>query len=51
MDFANFIERITELTDLELAVLLCLVAREHCIVETDRDAFDDLENELRLVLL
>lgn len=50
MDFSSFLDGIPDLTDLELAVLLCLVAREHCLIETERDALDDLEKELRLVL-
>lgn len=42
-------ERIHDLTDLELATLLCLIAKEHCIIETEPEALDDLEHELRLV--
>lgn len=38
-----------ELSDLELAALICLVADEHCIIAADDDFVDDLENELRLV--
>lgn len=43
-------DEIENLTDLEIAILLCLVAREHCIVEADKAAIDDLENELKLVI-
>lgn len=49
MDFSSFLDRVSDLTDLELAVLLCLVAREHSLIETEGDAVDDLEKELRLV--
>ena len=49
MDWQNLIDRIHGLCDLELAILLCLVAGEHCIVETDPDGLDDLEQELQLV--
>ncbi|KAK2754492.1 hypothetical protein FQN54_006893 [Arachnomyces sp. PD_36] len=49
MDFSSFLDRVPDLTDLELAVLLCLVAREHSIIETVSDAVEDLEKELRLI--
>lgn len=45
----GLIDRVHDLTDLELATLLCLIAKEHCIIETDAGALDDLEHELRLV--
>jgi hypothetical protein len=37
------------LSDIELAVLLCLVAEQHCIIESDRHLLDGLEQELRIV--
>jgi len=43
------IGRVHELSDLELATLLCLVAQEHCIIDTDPVALDDLVQELELV--
>ena len=46
----SLIDRIHGLSDLELATLLCLIAKEHCIIETDAEALDDLEHELRLVI-
>lgn len=43
------IDKVHELSDLELATLLCLVAQEHCIIDTDPDVLDDLVTELQLV--
>ncbi|KAI9830495.1 MAG: hypothetical protein M1826_004732 [Phylliscum demangeonii] len=36
------------LTDLELAILLCLAAEQHCIIETDEEAIDRVARELEL---
>jgi hypothetical protein len=41
--------KIHDLSDLELAVLICLVAKEHCIIDTEPDALDELVEELELV--
>lgn len=41
--------KVQGLSDLELATLLCLVHQEHCIIDTDPGAEDDLVHELRLV--
>lgn len=49
MEEIGLIERIQELTDLELALLLSLVAGEHCIIQTEEEALDPLEEELELV--
>lgn len=43
------LEKIHSLSDLELAALLCLVAQEHCIIDTEPEALDDLVYELKLV--
>lgn len=43
------IDKVQGLSDLELATLLCLTAQEHCIIDTEPDALDDLVLELRLV--
>jgi len=43
------LEKIHDLSDLELAALLSLVAREHCLISTPSDALDDLLEELQLV--
>lgn len=49
MEEISLIERIQDLTDLELALLLSLVAGEHCIIQTEEEALDSLEEELELV--
>ncbi|KAK5047102.1 hypothetical protein LTR84_007045 [Exophiala bonariae] len=50
MDDQALLERIEDLTDLELAVLLSLIAQQHCIIETREDALDDLAAELALIV-
>ncbi|KAI1214596.1 uncharacterized protein F4807DRAFT_403928 [Annulohypoxylon truncatum] len=45
----DLLRRIHELEDLDLAALLCLISREHCIVSTEPAELDDLVEELRLV--
>lgn len=44
-----FLDRIEDLTDLELAVLLSLIAQHHFIVNAKDDLLDDLASELALV--
>ena len=41
--------KVQELSNLELAAVLCLSAKQHCIIDTEPDALDDLVHELRLV--
>ncbi|KAI5859480.1 hypothetical protein GGS23DRAFT_616165 [Durotheca rogersii] len=48
-DEADLLRRIHSLADLDLAALLCLISREHCIVTTEPPELDDLVSELRLV--
>jgi hypothetical protein len=43
------LDKISNLSDLELAALLCLTNEEHCIIDTDPDSVEDLVHELRLV--
>lgn len=50
MDASRLVERVQELTDLELAMLLSLVAGQHCIITAEQDDLDTLEQELHLVL-
>lgn len=45
----TLLERVHDLSDLELAALICLVAQEHCIIDTEPDALDELAEELKLV--
>jgi hypothetical protein len=46
---ATLLDKVHDLSDLELAALICLVAQEHCIIDTEPDALDDLVQELELV--
>lgn len=45
----TLVDKIQDLSDLELAVLLCLIAQEHCIIDTEPEVLDDLVQELQLV--
>ncbi|KAK3299281.1 uncharacterized protein B0H64DRAFT_472435 [Chaetomium fimeti] len=45
----QLLDKIHNLSDLELAVLLSLIAREHCLVSTEPDSVDELAEELRLI--
>jgi hypothetical protein len=41
--------KVQALSDLELAVLICLVADQHCIIESELSLLSDIEEELKLV--
>ncbi|KAK3325486.1 hypothetical protein B0H66DRAFT_599642 [Apodospora peruviana] len=45
----QLLQKIHNLSDLELAALLCLIAREHCLISTLPDSVDELADELRLI--
>ena len=45
----NILEKVHDLSDVELAALICLVAKEHCIIDTEPDSVDELVQELELV--
>lgn len=49
MDDSGVHELALQLSDLEVAVLLCLASHEHCLVETTQDNIDDVAKELALV--
>jgi len=49
MDLQAFVNEVQELSDLELAVLLSLIADQHCLLATDDGLVDDLAAELALV--
>ena len=49
MDIHDIVERVQNFSDLELATLLCLIAKQHCRIEVDDDLVDDLAQELALV--
>lgn len=46
---AALIEKVQDLSDLELAALICFIAQEHCIIDTEPDIINDLAQELELV--
>jgi hypothetical protein len=46
---SRLVNKVQELGDIELAVLLCLIAQEHCIIEADEEELDNVEQELGLV--
>ncbi|MCJ1433240.1 hypothetical protein MMC27_002599 [Xylographa pallens] len=50
MEDQVMLSRVQDLTDVELALLLCLVANQHCIVETTEEALDKLEDEIQLIV-
>jgi hypothetical protein len=45
----TLLDKVHDLRDLELAVLICLIAQEHCIIDTEPDAIDELSQELQQV--
>ncbi len=45
----RLLDRVHGLSDLELAALLSLISREHCLISTPEDAVDELVRELQLV--
>lgn len=47
---SGLVQRVQELTDLELAMLLSFVAGQHCIITAEQDDLEPLEQELCLVL-
>jgi len=49
MDVQTLLDSVQELSDLELGVLLSLVAQGHCLMTTEDDLVDDLANELALI--
>ncbi|KAL2011417.1 hypothetical protein VTN00DRAFT_4135 [Thermoascus crustaceus] len=51
MESLDIVDLVPELSDLELAIFLSLVAREHCLIETKKDAIDDVAKELALICL
>jgi hypothetical protein len=51
MEEAGLLAQIQGLNDLELAVLLCLVAEEHCIIRSDPGEIASARAELQQVIL
>ena len=49
MELSTIVEKAQGLGDVELAILLCLMAREHCILRTDHARLASLRNEVQVV--
>lgn len=49
MERLKLVEKVQGLTDLELAILLSLVAGQHCMIQAEQDELEPLEQELQLV--
>ena len=49
MKDTDLLERVQGLTDVELAILLSLVAGQHCIIETEEEGLESLSEEAQLV--
>lgn len=49
MESSDLMEQIHGLSDLELAILLCLVGKHHCIIESEDHNLKLLKQELQLV--
>ena len=47
--YQDIIRQAQVLSDVELAMLISLMAQEHCILETDPNSLDSLEEEIVLV--
>ncbi|KAE8356730.1 hypothetical protein BDV28DRAFT_163745 [Aspergillus coremiiformis] len=48
-DLAEISSLVLELSDLEVALYLCLAAREHCRIDATTDNINDVANELALI--
>jgi hypothetical protein len=48
-DIGTLIGKAQELDDLELAVLLCLISNEHCIIEAELADIEQAERELQSI--
>lgn len=51
MEESNLADTARQLSDLEVALFICLAAREHCLIETASHCINDLAKELALVCL
>ena len=49
MEPTGLVEKIRGLTDLELAILISVVAGQHCLIDTEEDAVEPTSQELQLV--
>ena len=49
MDPEGIPSKVQDLGDIELAMLLSLVAKQHCLIQTEPEALDALEEEVKRV--
>lgn len=49
MEKLDLADTARQLSDLEVALFICLAAREHCLIETTGHCINDLAKELALV--
>ena len=42
-------EKVQALSDIELAILICLITEQHCIIEAERQTLDFLVQEIQVV--
>lgn len=49
MSSGDLLRKVEELSDLELALLLSLVANEHCLIHSEKESLETLGQELQLV--
>ena len=49
MDSPALVQKVQELSDVELAILICLIANQHCILQTEGEVIDGLRDEVQLV--
>ncbi|KAF1957930.1 hypothetical protein CC80DRAFT_515406 [Byssothecium circinans] len=45
----RIVEKVQVLSDIELAVLLCLITQQHCIIETEHQTLEPLVQEIKLI--
>jgi hypothetical protein len=51
MDANQIFAKVQDLSDVELAFLICVIAKQHCLIQTNEESLDELEEELQLVLI
>ncbi|KAI4290235.1 MAG: hypothetical protein L6R35_000488 [Caloplaca aegaea] len=49
MSSGDLLRKVEELSDLELALLLSLVANEHCLIHSEKESLETLGQELQLI--
>jgi len=49
MDANQISAKVQDLSDVELAFLICVIAKQHCLIQTNEESLDELEEELQLI--